>query len=490
MRPRILLVDFNMSTRFPALAVGYLAATLEAAGYRLEVVSSQALGLSAPQRDHREKAIDHFKRRLFFSGNPALARFHTAAQRTRKRLGGRADPALVDVLERRLRESPPELILLSTYLDWRPSVEAVGRMAERLGIKLIVGGPMFNIAEIARHWTDIPGLTALYGGEADLAVTQLVQAVLEGADLAGFPGVTLPDGSGGGAAAPLRDLDNLPTPNFAHFPWSKYRDPVLPMLTGRGCGWGRCIFCADIATASGRTFRSRSLGHVLDELREQHRRYGVANTFFVDLKANSDLQLWRGLFDGYRATVPAGRWVAVVHVGARGDNGLGRDDLRAAAAGGLARLSFGLETGSQRLNRRMAKGTTIERTAQFLEDAAAAGISVRATMMLGYPGETAEDLAETAAFLERYGSLLARVRLSRFAALPATKFAEMYDRRPASFAALEHFRWIPGEARAEYYYAPGIEKPYRREKRRVLRHIYEINSRPLPDEAAMFNGIM
>jgi radical SAM superfamily enzyme YgiQ (UPF0313 family) len=490
MARRILLVDFNMSSRFPALAIGYMAAAIEASGHQLEVVSSQALGLTSPQRDHQEGLSDHLKRRLFFSGSPVAAQFHTAAQRFRKRKGGGADPALVGALEERLAISRPDLILLSTYLDWRPSAEAVGRMAERLGIPMIVGGPMFNLPEIARHWTDLPGLTALYGGEADLNVVSLIEAALAGDDLAHIPGVTLPDGRTGAPAAPLTDLDRLPVPSFDHFPWDKYRDPVLPVLTGRGCGWGRCVFCADIATASGRTYRSRSLGHVLTELREQHRRHGVANSFFVDLKANSDLNVWRGLFDGYQSAIPGGRWVAVVHVGARGDNGLDLADLRAARAGGLARLSFGLESGSQRLNRRMAKGTTIERTAQFLEDAATAGISVRATMMLGYPGETADDLAETAAFLKKNGRHLARVRLSRFSALPGTKFAYMYDRRPDDFSDMRDFAWVPGEARAEYWYAPSIERDYRRQKREVLREIFDINRRPLADDAAMFNGIM
>lgn len=490
MKPRVLLVDFNMSSRFPALAVGYLAASLRAAGCPLEVINSQALGLSAPPRDHVETPTDHWKRRLFFSGNTALARLNTMAQRARKSLGGRADPALVGRLEFRLRDTRPDVILLSTYLDWRPSVEAVGRLAERLGMPLVVGGPMFNLPEIAARWTDIPGLTALVGAEADLHIAEIAEAAARGEDLKRFPGVTLPDGTTSRAAEPLVGLDRLPIPDFAHFPWQSYRDPVLPILAGRGCGWGRCIFCADIATAAGRTFRSHSLDRVIDELRTQHRRYAVKNSFFVDLKANSDLTVWRGLFDGYRSVIADGRWVAVVHVGARGDNGLSRDDLRAARKGGLSRLSFGLETGSQRLNRRMAKGTTMERTAQFLEDAAGAGISLRTTMMLGFPGETAQDIAETNAFLDRYGALLGRVRLSRFAALPGTKFAEMHTRRPADFAELRDFAWIEGEARAHYWYAPATRQDYRWEKRGLLRRIYAINSRSLKDDAGMFNGIM
>ena len=78
-----------------------------------------------------------------------------------------------------------------------------------------------------------------------------------------------------------------------------------------------------------------------------------------------------------------------MHVQSRGDNGLTRDELQAAYDSGMRRISCGLETGSQRVNDSMAKGTQIERTSQFIRDAHAVGLSVRATMMLGYPGRRA-----------------------------------------------------------------------------------------------------
>ena len=86
-----------------------------------------------------------------------------------------------------------------------------------------------------------------------------------------------------------------------------------------------------------------------------------------------------------------------MHVQARGENGLTRNELGVAYRSGMRRISCGLETGSQRVNDSMAKGTRLEPTSRFIRDAHGVGLSVRATMMLGYPGETSEDVAATCA---------------------------------------------------------------------------------------------
>ena len=59
-------------------------------------------------------------------------------------------------------------------------------------------------------------------------------------------------------APPLADLDRLPFPDYSQFPWSKYPNIIVPMITGRGCGWGVCTFCSDVTSTAGRRFRSRS----------------------------------------------------------------------------------------------------------------------------------------------------------------------------------------------------------------------------------------
>lgn len=485
--PRALFVDLNNSDVFPALAIGYLTSVLRQANYEVEVLSPLSQGVSGLKRDLADTWKDHLTRRLYFSTHPIVVRFHDEMRRIYKRQVGSPHPRLLGELDRILTERKPDLILISAYLDHRPSVEAIGARAVALGIPVLLGGPVFNHPKIAEAWRDIPGVTAIYGGEAEASLPAICADLVAGREPSA-DGVVRTDRP---LVAPrLETLDNLPIPDFSDFPWGLYKSRVLTVMTGRGCEWGRCAFCSDVITANGRGFRTRPLDRVLEELAVQSRAYDTRNTFFLDIKLNSDLQMWRGLIDNYQRVLPGGKWVGVVHVAARGENGLDRDTLHAAKAAGLTRVSFGLESGSELLNRRMGKGTSIPRTVAFLEDAKDAGLSVRTTMMLGFPGETEDDVWRTAAFLDEYGHLLDRVRISRFKAIPGTRFERLHTRFPDRYQDLEDFQWRYGEGRADYRYRPALASGYRKAKARVLRQVFDINRKPLEDDAAMFNGLM
>jgi radical SAM superfamily enzyme YgiQ (UPF0313 family) len=383
----------------------------------------------------------------------------------------------------------PDLILLSAYLDHRPSVEALCELAAASKVPVVLGGPAFNDPAVSREWLTIPGLTAIVGAEADFSLPGIVADVLAGNDLTKHHGVFLPDGRQGPPAPPLADLDRLPVPDFTDFPWQLYRTPVIPVMTGRGCSWGRCLFCSDIETTNGRTFRSRPLSSVMDEIAQQTAKHDAKQVAFLDIKLNGDLAMWRGIADEFQKVVPGGTWVGTVHVQSGHDNGLSREDLQRAYDSGMRRISCGLETGSQRVNDRMAKGTRIERTAAFIRDAHAAGLSVRTTMMLGYPGETSHDVAQTYAFLSEHEQMLDRISMSPFKAIPGTRFARRHDKDPTRFPDLLDLKWDNGQATAAFRHEPPAPRAYRRERARVLNLVHRINRRDLRNQALEFDGV-
>src|SRR4051794_7210108 len=487
---RALLVDLNNYARYPTLAIGYLVAALRQGGIDADVLTPLSHGVPAVEREHRETTWDQMQRRVFFSTHPATVSAHELIRSVRARRITKPHPKVLEETGRMFDERRPDVLLLSAYLEQRPSVEALAALAAERGVPVILGGPVFNIPQVARAWIDIPGLTAIVGAEVDLTLADLVHTAASGGDLGQHAGVLLPDGGSGPLAPPLHELDRLPVPDFSDFPWDRYPMRVIPAMTGRGCSWGKCLFCSDVVTANGRGFRSRPVEAVLDEIEQQAARYRSRDFIFLDIKLNSDLRMWRGLLDGFQRRVPGGRWIGTLHVAAKGENGFTKDELEAAAASGLTRTTFGLESGSDRLNDTMAKGTRVERTSQFVRDAHAAGISVRTTAMLGYPGETPDDIAQSIAFFQQHERYLDRVRLSRFAAIPGTGFHERYERRPDQYTDLTHFEWSFGEARARYRYAPAGRRAYRRRKTELLNLVHRINSRPLRTGAEAFDGLM
>jgi radical SAM superfamily enzyme YgiQ (UPF0313 family) len=228
---------------------------------------------------------------------------------------------------------------------------------------------------------------------------------------------------------------------------------------------------------------------VLEEISEQSARHGAQQVAFLDIKLNGDLAMWRGIAEGFQRHLPGGTWVGTVHVQARGDNGLTRAELQRAYDSGMRRISFGLETGSQRVNDRMAKGTRVERTSEFIHDARSVGLSIRTTMMLGYPGETSEDVADSHRFLREHEHLLDRIHMSPFKAIPGTRFARRHDGDPSRYADVHDLQWDHAYATATFRHRPPSPRAYRRERARVLNLVHRINRRALTGQALEFNGV-
>ncbi|MEZ5477435.1 MAG: radical SAM protein [Thiolinea sp.] len=487
--PDVLIVDLNNFARYPTLAIGYLVAPLRQAGFRVKVLSPLAIGAPAPEREKAETRLEHFKRRINFATHPLMQRLHEPLRRTYSQWQSGPHKPTLQAVTAYLEQQQPDIILLSAYLDHYPVVSAIAALARSHAIPVLLGGPAFSQAETVQDWLALPGVSAIFAGEADPLIARLVRETIQCKDIARYDGVFV-QGRQGQVAAPLTDLDRLPVPDFDDFDWDAYPHRIIPVMTGRGCSWGVCTFCSDVTSANGRSYRSRSLQQVLHELQVQADRYGSRDFIFLDLKLNSSLEVWRGLITDFQRILPGGRWIATVHVDAKGDNGLDYETLRAAQQAGLTRISFGLETASPQLARRMGKGTDIERNRRFVQDAWRAGLSVRCSMMLGYPGETTADLEQTRAFLAEHDQEFDRVRPARFKVIPGTRFERLYHHRPGRFQGMAQVDWDYRYARAAYVYQPASAPDYRRVKRKILQQVHRINRKPLRDAAVQFDGLM
>lgn len=486
---RVLMVDLNNFTTFPTLAIGLLVAGLRNEGHQVRVMCPLAHDVPAVEREYCETRWDDLRRRAHLSTATPLKAMRDLAAWLHRWRAERPHPRVLAETRREL-DRKPDVLLLSAYLQHYNSVREIARMARERGIPVLLGGPMFNLPETAAIWARIDGINAVVGGEADLSISAMVRTLCTGGDLLRFPGVVLPDGRRGSPAPPLRPLDDIPIPDFSDFPWDRYPHPVIPMMTGRGCQWDKCLFCSDVISANGRSFRTRSVETVLIEMQELSRRHGTANFVFLDLKLNSYPDMFRGLAEGVQRYVQGAEWVGTVHVDLRPDNGLSRHDLEAAVRGGMRRISFGLESGSQRMLDRMAKGTSVEANAAFIRDAHAAGLSIRCSMFRGFPGETAEDMAATADFLEAHAPYLDRIRFVDFKLGQGTPIHQAVLARSEVAARITAEHMDARRARVTFFNPEGRDRAYRRAKARALETVFQINRRHLRETARQFDGIM
>ena len=492
----VLVVDLNNFARYPTVGVGYLAAILRQAGMRVSVFSPLMSGVTGVVREPRAKPWGLIDQRLRYwsalSTSPLV-------KRVREKLASRHGPALARQteqvaadFERQLRADPPQAVLVSTYLMYKPLCERIATMCRAMKIPVLIGGPYFAQKEVADDWTAIPNVSGVVGGEVEYQLPDIIGRMTEGRPLAGIPGVWTRNGVGakGTIAPPLTDLDGLPFPDYSDFPWDRYPNRIIPLITGRGCGWGACTFCSDVTSTIGRTFRSRSAANVLAEIAEQSKRYATRLFAFTDLKMNSNLDVWHALLERFAHSAPGAQWIGAVHIGARQPNGLGPEELKAARAAGMVRLTTGLESGSQRVLDRMAKGTDLAVTTATLQAAKAAGISVRTTMIVGYPGEEPDDVEASAKYLEEHDDCIERVSLNRFLIMSGTRFEHGLARQPQQFPGVTQVTVNHRIAQIDHHYTPTETRAWRRALGRLLAAVHRINRRELAPDARQFEGVM
>jgi anaerobic magnesium-protoporphyrin IX monomethyl ester cyclase len=486
---RVLIVDLNNFATFPTLTVGLLVAALRQDGHEVQVLCPLAHDVPAAERERQENWFDHFKQRLHLNESPWLRIPRNFARTAREAWIERPHPTVLREVERAI-DRGPDIILLSAYFQHFNSVKEIGTRALKRSIPVLLGGAMFNNSEAAEVWRTIPGLAAVVGAELDLGISALVEAVCNGDSLTRFAGLTLPNGEKTMPAPPLRQMDDVPMPDFTDFPWDRYRVRIVPVMTGRGCQWDRCHFCSDVFTVNGRTFRTRSIENVLLEMQEQARRHATTSFLFHDLKLNSYPDMIRGIAAKVQSYVNGAEWIGTVHVDLRKDNGLSRRDLLSAASGGMRRINFGLETGSQALLDRMDKGTSVDGNSEFIRNAFEAGLSIRCSMFKGYPGETASDMQETALFLEKHAKYLDRIRFSDFSLLADTPIYQMINGNKVKVAGFSVTKNIKQQARSTYIHNRSDHSAYSKSLTKVLGIVHDINRRPIRLTARQFDGVM
>lgn len=287
-------------------------------------------------------------------------------------------------------------------LSWTGQLAPVFALARLLkrrapGTRIVLGGSLVpHVLEGllgARELMDDIDFVVPFEGERPLA--QLVASMRDGTDPSAVEGVLSPRGRGRaplvspGHTRPV-DPDDVETPDFTGLPIDDYLSPqaCLPLATSRGCYHGRCGFCDHCHHVTAP--HARVVSDVLEDLRALQGRHGVRRFFFVD--DSLPVATLEGLSEALPRDPGGGaRFIA----GIRPEAGLTKALLERAASAGCHGLLFGLESGSQRTLNRMRKGIDLGAARRVIAEAHAAGILTWCFFMVGYPGETLEEVRDT-----------------------------------------------------------------------------------------------
>ncbi len=229
-----------------------------------------------------------------------------------------------------------------------------------------------------------------------------VKEVADGAALAGIAGLSWRNSQGVIVHNPdraiLEDMDRLPfvSPIYKrdlvieNYFNGYLRHPYLSLDTGRGCK-SRCTFCLWPQTVGGHRYRTRSVGHVIEEIAWAKKAFPQVKEFFFNDDTFTD--------DLPRAEAIArelGKLGIVWSTNAKAN--VPRKSLEVMKDGGLRLLLVGYETGNQQILYNVKKGMRVDVARRFTRDCHDLGIVIHGTFILGLPGETKETIEETIRF--------------------------------------------------------------------------------------------
>jgi hopanoid biosynthesis associated radical SAM protein HpnJ len=196
----------------------------------------------------------------------------------------------------------------------------------------------------------------------------------------------------------LEDMDSLPFVSEVYkrdLDWKKYfigylKHPYVSFYTGRGCK-SRCTFCLWPQTVGGHRYRTRSVEHVIEEV-----KYILANfpemqeLFFDDDTFTDDLPRAEAI------AKELGKLGVTWSCNAKAN--VPYASLKVMRENGLRLLLVGYESGNQQILHNIKKGMRVETAKQFTKDCHALGIAIHGTFIVGLPGETRETIQETIKF--------------------------------------------------------------------------------------------
>lgn len=275
----------------------------------------------------------------------------------------------VKVIEALKAENPN---LKAGLIGAKVAVDANGSLAKAPAVDFVARNEFdFTIKDVADGvaWSDIKGLS--YRNDSGVIVHNDDRPMIE--DMDSLPFVT---------PVYKRDLE------IKNYFIGYLKHPYISIYSGRGCK-SRCTFCLWPQTVGGHRYRTRSVGHVVEEIAWAKKAFPKVKEFFFDDDTFTD--------DLPRAEAIAkelGKLGVTWSCNAKAN--VPRDTLKKLKDGGLRLLLVGYESGDQQILHNIKKGMRVEVAERFTKDCHELGIAIHGTFIVGLPGETRETLKKTA----------------------------------------------------------------------------------------------
>ncbi|MBF0472843.1 MAG: radical SAM protein [Nitrospirae bacterium] len=304
-----------------------------------------------------------------------------------------------------IKKSAPDVVGISAVNMEANLVHSMSSVIKSVdnNIKIIIGGP-YATSLSTRAVID-KNVYCCVIGEGEATAVELIENIHNGNDerLSDIKGIAfLKDGQY--FKTPQRDyisdLDSIPMPAYdlitisdyfrdfgTHSGFQAHRE-YSSIFSSRGCPY-KCVYCHDIF---GKKIRYHSPERILQEIRLLYIKYGVREIHIEDDSFNINKERVKKIFNmiidqGLKIKISFPNGIRVDHVNV--------EILDLFKRVGVYKLAYGIESASPNIQKDINKNLDLELARKNIKLTAERGIVTQGFFMLGFLGETMEELNRT-----------------------------------------------------------------------------------------------
>jgi radical SAM superfamily enzyme YgiQ (UPF0313 family) len=254
---------------------------------------------------------------------------------------------------------------------------------------ILLGGPQASVVDV-RTLATFPFVDLVLRGEAEHTLPLLLDQLRGEARFDQVPGLTYRSGvqpQRNCNAALISDLDTIPFPAYhlSHYLQGATR---ASLELGRGCPFS-CTFCST-NDFFRRKFRLRSPERVLRDMRVAAATYSIRNFELVHDMFTVDRRSVKAFCEAMIASEDGFTWSC----SARTDC-IDEHLLELMARAGCKGIFYGVEVGSDKMQRVIDKHLNTQRARQIIEFTERLGIASTVSLISGFPEETWDDVRQS-----------------------------------------------------------------------------------------------
>jgi radical SAM superfamily enzyme YgiQ (UPF0313 family) len=258
---------------------------------------------------------------------------------------------------------------------------------------VVLGGPQASVVDV-QTLRAFPFIDFIVRGEAEETLPSLLDAISGAHSYDTISGITFRRGENvvrNPNAPVIHDLDGLPMPAFHLYPHLKSCGYV-PLELGRGCPFA-CSFCST-NDFFRRQFRLKSPERIIEQMKLIKEEYGINSFDLIHDMFTVDRRRVVEFCEALRRCGDKFYW------GCSARTDCVDDELIALMArAGCRGIFFGIETGSDRMQRRIDKRLDLAEAALMIKSANKRRINTTVSLIIGFPEETKKDVSDTVGFL-------------------------------------------------------------------------------------------